>query len=66
MLFIMVFNKNLYYNLIGDKIMTRLLKTKELVNTRLATNYGGWMYCEKCNENIGYLCYSTYDRLELK
>ena len=46
--------------------MTRLLKTKELVNTRLATNYGGWMYCEKCNENIGYLCYSTYDRLELE
>ena len=46
--------------------MTRILKNKELANTRLATNYGGWMYCDKCNENIGYLCYSTYDRLELK
>lgn len=46
--------------------MARVLKTKELVNTRLATNYGGWIYCDKCNENIGYLCYSTYDRLELK
>ncbi len=46
--------------------MARILKTKKLVNTRLATNYGGWMYCDKCNENIGYLCYSTYDRLELK
>ena len=46
--------------------MARVLKSKELVNTRLATNYGGWMYCDKCNENIGYLCYSTYDRLELK
>ncbi len=46
--------------------MVRILKNKELVDTRLATNYGGWMYCEKCNENIGYLCYSTYDRLELK
>ena len=46
--------------------MARALKDKELVNTRLATNYGGWMYCDKCNENIGYLCYSTYDRLELK
>lgn len=46
--------------------MARVLKNKELVNTRLATNYGGWMYCDKCNENIGYLCYSTYDRLELK
>lgn len=44
--------------------MARVLKNKELVNTRLATNYGGWMYCDKCNENIGYLCYSTYDRLE--
>ncbi len=46
--------------------MARILKNKELVNTRLATNYGGWMYCDKCNENIGYLCYSTYDRLQLK
>ena len=24
------------------------------------------MYCDTCNENIGYLCYYTYDRLELK
>ncbi len=46
--------------------MSRVLKNKELENTRLATNYGGWMYCDHCNENIGYLCYSTYDRLELK
>jgi len=46
--------------------MARAIKNKELENTRLATNYGGWMYCDKCNENIGYLCYSTYDRLELK
>lgn len=46
--------------------MVRILKNKELVNTRLATNYGGWMYCDKCSENIGYLCYSTYDKLELK
>lgn len=45
--------------------MARVLKNKELVNTRLATNYGGWMYCDSCNENIGYLCYSTYDKLEL-
>jgi len=44
----------------------KYLESKELVNTRLATNYGGWMYCNKCNENIGYLCYSTYDKLELK
>ena len=46
--------------------MARVLKHKNLVNTRLATTYGGWMYCDKCNENIGYLCYSTYDKLELK
>ena len=46
--------------------MARILKNKKLENTRLATNYGGWMYCDKCNENIGYLCYSTYDKLQLK
>lgn len=46
--------------------MARILKNKELINTRLATNYGGWTYCDKCNENIGYICYSTYDKLNLK
>lgn len=46
--------------------MARIVKNKELVNTKLATNYGGWMYCDGCGENIGYLCYSTYDKIELK
>lgn len=46
--------------------MARVVKNKQLVNTRLAANYGGWMYCDKCNENIGYLCYSTYDELTLQ
>lgn len=46
--------------------MSRVVKEKELVNTRLATNYGGWIYCDQCSENIGYLCYSTYDQLELE
>lgn len=45
--------------------MARVIKNKELANTRLATNYGGWAYCTKCNENIGYLCYSTYDEITL-
>ena len=38
--------------------MARIVKTKELKNTRLATNYGGWTYCDTCGANIGYLCYS--------
>lgn len=46
--------------------MTRVLKNKKLEKTRLAANYGGWMYCDSCNENIGYLCYATYDKLDLK
>lgn len=44
--------------------MARILKNKELTNLRLATNYGGWMYCTSCNQNIGYLCYVTYDSLK--
>ena len=43
--------------------MARIVKTKELKNTRLATNYGGWTYCDTCGANIGYLCYSTYDKI---
>lgn len=43
--------------------MSRTTKEKSLVNTHLATNYGGWMYCDNCQENIGYLCYATYDEI---
>lgn len=45
--------------------MARVLKKKELLHTRLATNYGGWFYCSECNKNIGYLCYVTYNKFEL-
>lgn len=45
--------------------MSRIVNHKELVNTKLAANYGGWMYCTNCNKNIGYLCYVTYDQLKL-
>ncbi len=40
--------------------MPRLLKRKELFRTKLAANYGGWIYCESCGQTIGYLCYVTY------
>lgn len=43
--------------------MSRTTKEKSLINTHLATNYGGWMYCDNCQENIGYLCYATYDEI---
>jgi hypothetical protein len=46
--------------------MSRVPKTKELVNTRLASGYGSWFYCNSCNNNIGYLCYVTYDSFELE
>lgn len=46
--------------------MARKIRTKELEHTRLAANYGGWTYCTACGENIGYLCYATYDRVEFR
>ncbi len=45
--------------------MSRTPKIKELANTRLASGYGGWIYCETCNKTIGYLCYVTYDSFKL-
>ena len=45
--------------------MARTPKAKNLVNTRLASGYGGWIYCDNCGENIGYLCYVTYDEFHL-
>lgn len=45
--------------------MARKPIIKELKSTRLANGYGGWIYCDHCGENIGYLCYVTYDNLNL-
>lgn len=45
--------------------MARLPAYKELINTRLANTYGGWIYCDGCNKTIGYLCYVTYDLFRL-
>lgn len=47
------------------QIRARTPKTKELINTKLASGYGGWIYCESCNKTIGYLCYVTYDSFKL-
>ena len=44
--------------------MARKPIIKELVNTKLASGYGGWIYCMHCGENIGYLCYVTYDNFK--
>lgn len=41
--------------------MSRTPIIKELESTRLASGYGGWIYCDSCGINIGYLCYVTYD-----
>ncbi len=45
--------------------MSRIPKIKELTNTKLASGYGGWIYCESCGKTIGYLCYVTYDSFQL-
>ncbi len=46
--------------------MAKEIKNKNLTNTRLANNYGGWIYCDACGENIGNLCYQTYDKVNFK
>jgi len=33
---------------------------KEIQNGRILKKNGSWMYCNKCNKTVGYLCYSTY------
>lgn len=46
--------------------MGRVPLTKQLIQTRLANTYGGWIYCENCGKNIGYLCYVTYDSFKFE
>jgi len=33
---------------------------REIKKGRLLKKNGSWMYCEKCNKTVGYLCYSSY------
>jgi len=33
---------------------------KEITNGRMLKNTGSWLYCDKCDKTVGYLCYSTY------
>lgn len=33
---------------------------KEIHKGRILKNNGSWMYCDKCNKTVGYLCYTTY------
>jgi hypothetical protein len=44
--------------------MSAKIRKKELNNTRLANSYGGWIYCNECNNTIGYLCYVTYQNFQ--
>lgn len=39
--------------------MNKLIK--EIHNGRSLKNNGSWMYCDKCNKTVGYLCYTTYN-----
>ena len=45
-----------------DRKMNEL--TKEIENGRLLNNNGSWMYCNKCNKTVGYLCYTTYQSFQ--
>ena len=42
--------------------MSKLIQN--IKNGRLLKKNGSWMYCNKCNKTVGYLCYTTY--LEFK
>lgn len=42
----------------------RKLIQRELSNGRMLKQNGSWLYCNNCNNTVGYLCYSTYDHFE--
>ena len=41
--------------------MARIVRKKELKNSKMLKEYASWIYCDKCNNTIAYLCYVTYD-----
>ena len=48
----------------GELSMSRKPIKKELTNTRLLKEYASWIYCDKCNSTVAYLCYVTYDMFD--
>jgi hypothetical protein len=38
---------------------------KKTTNSRLLKNYGSWLYCANCNKTVAYVCYSTYQRINI-
>ena len=46
--------------------MARKPIKKELTNTRLLKEYASWIYCDKCNNTVAYLCYVTYDLFDFE
>ena len=45
--------------------MARKPIQKELQGTRLLKEYASWVYCLACGNTVAYLCYVTYDEVEL-
>ena len=46
--------------------MARKPVKKDLVNTRLLKEYASWIYCDKCDNTVAYLCYITYDKFDFE
>ena len=46
--------------------MSRKPIQKDLINTRLLKEYASWIYCDKCNNTVAYLCYVTYDKFNFE
>ena len=45
--------------------MARTPTEKTLHNTRLLKDYASWVYCTACQQTVAYLCYVTYDEVDL-
>ena len=44
--------------------MAEYIKYKQVIHARLLKDYASWIYCDKCNNTIGYLCYVTYQQFQ--
>lgn len=44
--------------------MARIIREKKLINSRTLKPYASWIYCEKCNNTVAYLCYSEYNNFD--
>lgn len=46
--------------------MSKEIRVKELVNSKILKEYASWIYCSACERTVAYLCYTGYNEFDFE